>query len=79
MKILITGATGFVGRNVVSALQRKGIKVVTLTSSASVNSADHYRLNLLSVENWGEQIAGIEPHISLQRGMPSMGSFGTRR
>lgn len=60
MKVLVTGATGFIGRYLVNSLQRQGIEYVTLGKN-SLNSGQHIQFDLLSDEDLIGQIKKIGP------------------
>lgn len=48
MKVLLTGASGFIGRHVLAALQFRGIEVVTVGRRSIPVSADHAKIDLLA-------------------------------
>lgn len=57
MKIAITGASGFIGRSVVAALQRKGHAIVTL---------DRARIgDIAAVSDWSSRVAGMDAVVHL--------------
>lgn len=59
MKILLTGASGFIGRHVLSALQQAGHEVRTLSRRAGAN------FNMrLTPEDWLPELAGVEAVIN---------------
>lgn len=51
MKVLLTGASGFIGRHVLLALQCKGIEVVTLGRRSMPESSNHFAIDLLETNN----------------------------
>lgn len=52
MKVLLTGASGFIGRYVLSALQRNGIEVVTVGRTQIQLAVQFIEADLLSVNNF---------------------------
>lgn len=52
MKVLLTGASGFIGHHVLITLQQQGIETVTLGRTQSPLSADHIYADLLNVTNF---------------------------
>lgn len=52
MKVLLTGGSGFIGRHVLVALQRRGIEVVTLGRRSMSESINHLEVDLLAIDNF---------------------------
>jgi len=69
MKILITGASGFIGRELVKALSQDGHELFLLTHQ-TVLSKDHFSFN--SLEELPEKISALDAVINLA-GAPIMG------
>lgn len=59
MKILLTGATGFVGGHVKNALELRGHRVCVVGRQHSGNFAD-----LLRVEDWLPHLQGVDAVIN---------------
>ena len=57
MRVLVTGASGFVGRYIVAALQRAGHEIRT-AGFASPNV--HFRIGLGADADWSEAVAGCD-------------------
>ena len=60
MKVLVTGATGFIGRYLIDDLKSAGIDYVTLGRGGS-SSEEHIQLDLLSDEDLVGHIKRIKP------------------
>jgi len=60
MRVLLTGATGFIGRYVIDELEGIGIDYVTMGRNHST-SEKHIQLDLLSDENLFEHLKRIKP------------------
>lgn len=62
MKVLLTGANGFIGRYVLATLQRKGIEVVTLgrTPSKDFPQVEHISADLLASSNFLSLLENVE-------------------
>jgi nucleoside-diphosphate-sugar epimerase len=66
MKILLTGATGFIGSNIAKGLLEHGFEVyATYRSTSTFEKCKHFKnkINWLNTEtsNWKEQIAVLKP------------------
>ncbi len=51
IKILVTGGTGFIGRNFIGAALRDGHEIVVLTRKSMANSHSNQQTNILWIEN----------------------------
>ncbi len=61
-RVLLTGATGFLGRPALAALRRRGVETVTLGRRAPEGaSAAHLEVDLLAPENLAERVAEARP------------------
>jgi nucleoside-diphosphate-sugar epimerase len=66
MKILLTGATGFIGSNIAKGLLERSFEVyATFRSTSSFEKCSHFKnkINWINTEKsgWKDQIAGIRP------------------
>ena len=61
MKVLLTGATGFIGRYVAAELERQGIEFVTIgRTKPNESSSQHITADLLTVEDFSDIIKQSE-------------------
>lgn len=63
MKFLVTGATGFIGKNLVSYLQRAGVEVATCGRTMYEYSQEHYIVDLKSIHDVRSMIGHSQPDI----------------
>lgn len=56
MKVLLTGASGFVGQHILSSLIRHGIDVVTIGRTQAHTHIEFIQADLLQIENFSEVI-----------------------
>jgi nucleoside-diphosphate-sugar epimerase len=61
MRILLTGANGFIGRHVVKELTRFGIDVITVGSGLHAASSGHLTLDLLAKPDLGPILCSLKP------------------
>ena len=61
MRVLITGATGFVGRHLVSRLASRGIECVTIGRNADTISSHHIKHDLLSSASFESVLSKVNP------------------
>lgn len=59
MKVLVTGATGFIGRHLTRRLEAKGIEFVVLCRN--ITEENGVRVDLLKTENFVEIVSRIKP------------------
>lgn len=60
MKILVTGASGFIGSAVASALRAHGDTVVALSHRASAGGERPARLEAMTAAHWRELLSGVD-------------------
>ena len=60
MRVLLTGASGFVGRYVLNALQHQGIEVVTAGRARAQPSVTFIEADLLSVSDFGPLVQQVQ-------------------
>lgn len=58
MKVLLTGASGFLGRHVLQALQARGVNVVTIGRQVPSPGIPHLSADLLGADDWAHAVAG---------------------
>jgi len=64
MRILVTGADGFIGRHLVQTLIKTGAEIVTLTRrfrKPRYAQVTNLTLNLLEVKSWGKILSAVGP------------------
>lgn len=61
MKVLMTGASGFIGRYVVRALQQHGIEVVAVGRTRPLASVSFVEADLLNVSNFAPLLQQVRP------------------
>jgi nucleoside-diphosphate-sugar epimerase len=52
MRVLLTGATGFIGKYVASQLQAEGVDIVTVSREVGDDTSEHIQADLLSVTDY---------------------------
>ena len=60
MRVLLTGASGFIGRYVLRALQHRGIKVVAVGRARPQPSASFVEADLLSISDFGPLVQQVQ-------------------
>ena len=55
MRVLVTGATGFIGKQVVKQLNDSGVDVVTMGRRPSNSANQHFKLDFLATEDFSTQ------------------------
>ena len=61
MKILLTGASGFIGQNVLTALQQKGIEIVTIGRNRPNARAEYIQADLLNIVDFTPILQTSQP------------------
>ena len=73
-KILVTGATGFVGTNLCKYLEENGYDVKKTTRQSSVNENYYYKIGDIDADtDWQEALTGVDTVIHLVARVHHMG------
>lgn len=65
MRILITGATGFIGKSVTRELEKCGFEIYTLSRNSVGRKVRHWTINLLETTQLSRMMGEIKPHYLL--------------